>query len=133
VKTLKNVKIFSLTNSYFSFYFDMKANITDVVKQLQEEEARLQKVTEEICAAPSARSNFSLVAHPEKEELILYGGEFFNGQKAVVYNDLYFYNIPKNEWKNVRSPGPTARSSHQMVSLANDGGQLWVNKNSVIL
>lgn len=68
-----------------------------------------------------------MVAHPEKEELILFGGEFFNGQRVCVYNDLFFYNINKNEWKQVKSPGgPTPRSGHQMVTVATDGGQLWL-------
>lgn len=30
------------------------------------------------------RLNASFSAHPEKEELILFGGEFFNGKKVVV-------------------------------------------------
>lgn len=68
------------------------------------------------------------MAHPEKEELILFGGEFFNGQRVCVYNDLFFYNIGKNEWKQVKSPGgPAPRSGHQMVTVATDGGQLWVS------
>lgn len=76
---------------------------------------------------PSPRCNFSLCTHPDKEELILFGGEFFNGQQLTVYNELYFYNIPKNEWKLVMAPGgPGPRCAHQMVAVANDGGQLWV-------
>lgn len=68
-----------------------------------------------------------MCAHPEKEELILFGGEFYNGNELTIYNELYFYNIAKDEWKTVRSPaGPAPRCSHQMVSVANDGGQLWI-------
>uniref|UniRef100_A0A1I8PKM2 Kelch domain-containing protein 4 n=1 Tax=Stomoxys calcitrans TaxID=35570 RepID=A0A1I8PKM2_STOCA len=105
-----------------------EADIAEFVAKLESEEARLKTVTEEFCATPpSPRSSFSLVAHPEKEELILFGGEFFNGQKVCVYNDLFFYNINKSEWKQVKSPcGPTPRSGHQMVTVATDGGQLWL-------
>lgn len=32
------------------------------------------------------RLNASLSAHPEKDDLILFGGEFFNGKKVVKNN-----------------------------------------------
>ncbi|GBP94390.1 Kelch domain-containing protein 4 [Eumeta japonica] len=81
-----------------------EADIAEVVAKLEAEEARQNTITEHICTAPpTARSNFTLVGHPEKDELILFGGEFFNGQR-----------------------GPAPRSGHQMVSVATDGGQLWL-------
>lgn len=99
----------------------------DIVASLEANEQRRTTVTETIVAPPSPRSNFSFCSHPDKEELILFGGEYFNGQTLSVYNELYFYNIPKNEWKLVMAPGgPGPRSAHQMVSVASDGGQLWV-------
>lgn len=84
----------------------------------------------------SSRLNASLCAHPEKDELILFGGEFFNGKKVCVgkrvfgwvlprgpaemdppacsslclqdyvYNDLFFYNIRKNCWVKSEVPNP---------------------------
>lgn len=105
-----------------------ESDISEVVAKLQEEEERIKTVQETVCPPPSPRSNFSFIAHPEKDELILFGGEFFNGQKICIYNDLFFYNIPKAEWKMVKSPsGPTPRSGHQMVSVGTEGGQLWVS------
>lgn len=103
-------------------------DIVEVVAKLEAEEARLKTVTETVTAAPSPRSNFTLCAHPgDKEELILFGGEFFDGKVMTIYNDLFMYNIAKNEWKTVRSPaGPAPRCSHQMVATAGDGGQLWI-------
>lgn len=57
----------------------------------------------------------------------MFGGELFDGQKTTLFNDLYFYNVPKNEWKLLKSPGgPTPRSGHQMVSVGIDGGQFWL-------
>ncbi|XP_055912865.1 kelch domain-containing protein 4 [Eupeodes corollae] len=104
-----------------------EADIAQVVANLEAEQARLKTVIETTCLPPTPRSSFTLVAHPEKEELIMFGGEFFNGQKICIYNDLFFYNIAKNEWKQIQSPGgPTPRSGHQMVSVASDGGQLWL-------
>lgn len=99
----------------------------NIVATLEANEQRRTTVSETIVPPPSPRSNFSFCAHPDKEELILFGGEHFDGQKLAVYNELYFYNIPKNEWKLVMAPGgPGPRSAHQMVSVASDGGQLWV-------
>ncbi|KAH8415368.1 hypothetical protein KR222_005494 [Zaprionus bogoriensis] len=102
-------------------------DIAEIVQQLEEQQSRMATITEELCPAPTPRANFSLLAHPDKEELILFGGELYNGSKVSVYNDLYFYNIPRNEWKQLKSPaGPTPRSGHQMVAVASDGGQLWL-------
>ncbi|XP_037045064.1 kelch domain-containing protein 4 [Bradysia coprophila] len=104
-----------------------EADISEMVAKLEADEALRKSVTETIVPPPSPRSNFSLCAHPDKEELILFGGEFYNGQTLAVYNDLVVYNISKNEWKQVQTrAGPAPRSAHQMVSVANDGGQLWL-------
>lgn len=90
-------------------------------------EKQRQTVVETIVQPPTPRSNFSICSYPDKDEFIIFGGDFFNGQILTVYNELYFYNISKNEWKLIKSPaGPGPRSSHQMVSVSNDGGQLWV-------
>ena len=44
-----------------------------------------------------------------------------------VYNDIYFYNIPWNEWVRVKAPGGLPpRCSHQAASLSSGKGQLWV-------
>lgn len=105
-----------------------QADIVEIVAKLEAEEAQRKTVTETIVPPPSPRSNFSLISHPEKEELILFGGEFYNGQTLTVYNELFVYNIPKNEWKQITTrAGPAARCAHQMVAVANDGGQLWVS------
>lgn len=53
--------------------------------QIEEEERKRKEVLIKVVSPPSCRSNFSFTAHPEKDELILFGGEYFNGQK-VSYN-----------------------------------------------
>lgn len=104
-----------------------QADINEIVATLEANEQRRTTVTESIVSPPSPRSNFSFCSHPDKEELILFGGEYNNGQTLTVFNELYFYSIAKNEWKLVMAPGgPGPRCAHQMVSVANDGGQLWV-------
>ena len=65
---------------------------------------------------PSPRSNCSLVPHPSKPLLVLFGGEYYNGQTVSVYSDLLLYHIPSREWRRVTSPSPPApRSAHQAV------------------
>lgn len=42
------------------------------------------KVTETKIENPTRRSNFTFVSHPDKEELILFGGEFHNGKNVSI-------------------------------------------------
>ncbi|KAG2331723.1 hypothetical protein Bca52824_002903 [Brassica carinata] len=97
-------------------------DIDAILLSIQKEEAKKKEVlVEENVPAPSPRSNCSLTINPLKEtELILYGGEFYNGQKTYVYGDLYRYDVDKQEWKLVSSPNsPPPRSSHQAVAWKN--------------
>ena len=67
------------------------------------------------CNQPSPRSNFSLTTFPNGDT-ILFGGEFSDGQGTVVYNDLFRWNIDRNEWKLIESLNtPPPRCSHQSV------------------
>lgn len=102
-------------------------DIESIVAQIEAEEKKKREVVEHVVNPPSRRVNFTFVAHPEKEELILYGGEYFNGQTTMLYNDLFIYNIARNEWRVLKAPScPPPRSGHQMVSIAANKGQLWV-------
>jgi hypothetical protein len=75
-------------------------------------------ITEEKVKNPSPRVNAALVPNPLKDkELILFGGEFYNGETTYVYNDLFRYHVDKNEWTKVSSPNsPTPRCSHQVIT-----------------
>nr|XP_027789042.1 kelch domain-containing protein 4 isoform X1 [Marmota flaviventris] len=98
-----------------------------LIAHFQTLDARKTQVTETPCSPPSPRLNASLSAHPEKDELILFGGEYFNGQKTLLYNELYVYNIKKDTWTKVDIPGPPPRRcAHQTVVVPQGGGQLWV-------
>ncbi|KAL2932771.1 Kelch domain-containing protein 4 [Bienertia sinuspersici] len=97
-------------------------DIDAILLSIQKEEAKKKEVlVEENVPAPSPRSNCSLSINPLKEtELILYGGEFYNGNKTYVYGDLYRYDVEKQDWKLVSSPNsPPPRSSHQAVAWKN--------------
>ncbi|XP_054719958.1 kelch domain-containing protein 4-like [Uloborus diversus] len=102
-------------------------DIEKLITDFQEQGKKPVAVSEEPCLQPTPRSGFSLCAHPEKEELVLFAGEYFNGSKTVMYNDLYFYNIKKGQWSVLQcSEKPPPRCSHQAVILSQRAGQLWV-------
>ncbi|XP_002511256.2 kelch domain-containing protein 4 [Ricinus communis] len=97
-------------------------DIDAILLSIQKEEAKKKEVlVEESVPAPSPRSNCTLNINPSKDtELILYGGEFYNGNKTFVYGDLYRYDVEKQEWKRVSSPNsPPPRSAHQAVAWKN--------------
>ncbi|KAL2346997.1 hypothetical protein Fmac_000997 [Flemingia macrophylla] len=97
-------------------------DIDAILLSIQKEEAKKKEVhVDDNVPAPSPRSNCSLTVNPLKEtELILYGGEFYNGNKTFVYSDLYRYDAEKLEWKLVSSPNsPPPRSAHQAVAWKN--------------
>ncbi|KAH9720665.1 DUF4110 domain-containing protein [Citrus sinensis] len=98
-------------------------DIDAILLSIQKEEAKKKEVhVEDNVPAPSPRSNCSVLnINPLKEtELILYGGEFYNGNKTYVYGDLYRYDVEKQEWKVISSPNsPPPRSAHQAVSWKN--------------
>ena len=69
------------------------------------------------CAQPSPRSNFSMTSLPNGE-MLMFGGEYCDGEITIVYNDLFRWNVEKNggEWKRIESINtPPPRCSHQMV------------------
>ncbi|XP_076286943.1 kelch domain-containing protein 4 [Lasioglossum baleicum] len=102
-------------------------DIESVIAQIEKEEARRQRVVEKTVEPPSRRVNFSLTAHPFKDELIMFGGEFHDGRTTLVYGDMFTYNINKNEWIVVKAPGgPPPRCGHQMVATQTSKGELWI-------
>ncbi|KAJ3260343.1 hypothetical protein HK103_000978 [Boothiomyces macroporosus] len=93
-------------------------DIDAILDEFRKQQTDMYKVTEEAnCAPPSRRANASLSVNPlNPSELILFGGEYYDGQKVYMYNDFFKYNIEKKEWKRITSPNsPGPRSSHQVV------------------
>ncbi|CAI5950932.1 unnamed protein product [Closterium sp. NIES-65] len=64
---------------------------------------------------------WQMVVNPLKDtELIIFGGEFYNGDKTYVYGDLYRFNADKATWRLVSSPNsPPPRSGHHAVAWKN--------------
>ena len=88
-------------------------DIESVIKSLAARDAERTTVTVTRCEAPSPRANFSLTALPSGE-LLLFGGEFFDGETNECFNDLFRFSPEKQEWRLIESPGtPPPRCSHQ--------------------
>lgn len=74
---------------------------------------------------PTPRISSSYSVHPISGEVIIFGGEYYDGKEVRCFHDLYKWNIDKNEWKqvvvnskhppNIYSGGPKPRCSHQAV------------------
>lgn len=101
---------------------DQEDDIDAILASIQKEEAKKVAVhIDENVDAPSPRCNCTVTINPSKDsELVVYGGEYYNGDKTFVYGDLYRYNADKGEWKLVSSPNsPPPRSAHQAVGWKN--------------
>jgi len=68
------------------------------------------------CPQPGPRSAFTIVQSPISDELIMFGGQYYDGQAQYVYGETYRWNFQKNEWRMGEvSPSPNPRSCHQAV------------------
>ncbi|KAJ9666435.1 Kelch repeat-containing protein 3 [Coniosporium apollinis] len=85
-----------------------------VLKEYAQQQERFLKVTEAPSEPPSPRGSATFLASPANDnELFLFGGEHYNGAIASFYNDLFVYNINRDEWRLVTSPNsPLPRSGH---------------------
>jgi len=98
---------------------------------------------EKVGQAPSRRANATLTPCPQGTDLYLFGGEYFDGVRALFYPDMFRYtpsstatsslpstNAPPTDhgvWRCYSSPTqPGPRSAHQVASTAANGGQLWL-------
>ncbi|XP_032514284.2 kelch domain-containing protein 4-like [Danaus plexippus] len=103
-------------------------DIAKVIAEIEKEEAKRAAASEKILSQPpSARAYASLTPHPTNNELIMFGGEFHNGQQTEVYNELLFFNPVTGVWRQVKAPGaPPPRSAHQAIALPSNKGELWI-------
>jgi hypothetical protein len=88
-----------------------------LLNEFKKIDAKKTEITVSPCAAPGPRTHSSFLTSPVKDaEIVMFGGEFYNGASAFTYNELFRYNTASNEWLQVESPGgPPPRSSHQSV------------------
>jgi Galactose oxidase, central domain len=95
-----------------------------VLAAYAEEQAKFLKVTEIPSSPPTPRTSSTIVASPSnRNELLVFGGEYFDGTLATFYNNLYVYLIDRAEWREVTSPNsPLPRSGHAWCRGGNAGG-----------
>ncbi|PYH91968.1 kelch motif protein [Aspergillus ellipticus CBS 707.79] len=100
------------------------ADLDAILAQYAEEQAKFLKVTEVVGGPPTPRSSATVLASPSnRNELLVFGGEFFDGNLASFFNNLFVYNIDREEWKEVTSPNsPLPRSGHAWCRGGNTGG-----------
>lgn len=100
------------------------ADLDSILAEYQRQQEQFLKVTEVVSDPPSPRSSATFVASPSNSsELLLFGGEYYNGALASFYNDLYVYKINSDSWRKVTSPNsPLPRSGHAMCPGGNAGG-----------
>jgi len=89
------------------------------------------KVTETpLAVPPPVRANATLAAAPSGKELLLFGGETFNGAVAKFFNELFVYNPAHDEWRQITSPNsPLPRSGHCVTTSRYGGGNtgsMWL-------
>eukprot|EP01134_Creolimax_fragrantissima_P003781 CFRG3781T1 len=103
-------------------------DLDQIIADFEKETASRQKTEITLCKdPPSPRVNFTFAAHPVADELILFGGEYYNGASQFVYGDLFTFNIKKREWKTITSPSsPPPRCGHASAIRARGGGELYV-------
>ncbi|KAL4788350.1 hypothetical protein BJX76DRAFT_175481 [Aspergillus varians] len=100
------------------------ADLDAILAQYAEEQARFLKVTEVVSEPPSPRSSATVLASPSnRNELLIYGGEYYDGTLATFFNNLFVYLIDRGEWREVTSPNtPLPRSGHAWCRGGNTGG-----------
>ncbi|KAL8444942.1 hypothetical protein Emag_005262 [Eimeria magna] len=90
----------------------------EVLLQQLEEEQRQRQLTKTqvtLCNQPSPRAHASLTLLPSGD-LLLFGGESYDGKKVRVYGDLFKWDLDRSEWRRLEAPEmPKARCAHQAV------------------
>jgi len=99
-------------------------DIDAVLASYAQEQAKFLKVTEQVCEPPSPRSSSTVIASPSnRNEILIFGGEYFDGSLATFFNDLFVYLIDRGEWRQITSPNsPLPRSGHAWCRGGNSGG-----------
>jgi N-acetylneuraminic acid mutarotase len=67
---------------------------------------------------PTPRAAFTMLASPVAEsDLVFFGGERYNGDRATFFNDTYVYNVEKASWTRFDSATrPPPRSGHAVCA-----------------
>lgn len=104
-------------------------DLDDILQEYKRQQEAFHKVTETILDdPPRARTAGSFIASPSnKNELLLFGGEYFNGSTVTFFGDLLIYHLGRDEWRSVTSPNaPLPRSGHAWCRGGNQSGYIFL-------
>ncbi|KAG7292539.1 hypothetical protein NEMBOFW57_002574 [Staphylotrichum longicolle] len=100
-----------------------------VLEEYKKQQENSSKITETVVEEPPrARSAATFLANPSNSnQLLLFGGEYFNGSLATFFNDLMIYYIDRDEWRCVTSPNaPLPRSGHAWTRGGNQSNAVYL-------
>jgi len=100
-----------------------------VLEEYRKQQEQFLKITETVVdSPPRARAASCFLASPaNSNQLLLFGGEYFNGALATFFNDLMVYYIDRDEWRCVTSPNaPLPRSGHAWCRAGNQAGAVYL-------
>ncbi|KAA0188383.1 Kelch domain-containing protein 4 [Fasciolopsis buskii] len=104
-------------------------SIEEMLQEFQREQQKLSEITLSVTGPPTPRSHFSFVASPDTGELMIFGGEYFDGKKITMFSDVFLYNCKEETWTLVKSPTcPPPRSGHQAVYVKSSSvpASVWI-------
>ncbi|KAH8905303.1 galactose oxidase [Coniochaeta sp. PMI_546] len=100
-----------------------------VLEEYKKQQEAFVKITETVVdAPPRPRGHGCFMASPSNSnQLLLFGGEYFNGALATFFNDLSIYYIDRDEWRCVTSPNaPLPRSGHAWCRGGNQANYVYL-------
>ncbi|KAK4152424.1 kelch repeat-containing protein 3 [Chaetomidium leptoderma] len=100
-----------------------------VLEEYKKQQEQFLKITETVAdGPPRARSAATFLANPSNSnQLLLFGGEYFNGSLATFFNDLMIYYVDRDEWRCVTSPNaPLPRSGHAWTRGGNQSNAVYL-------
>lgn len=100
-----------------------------VLEEYKKQQEQFLKVTETVVEGPPRpRASSTFLANPSNSnQLLLFGGEYFNGALATFFNDLMVYYIDRDEWRSVTSPNaPLPRSGHAWCRGGNQSNAVYL-------
>ncbi|CAK7268954.1 Kelch repeat-containing protein 3 [Sporothrix epigloea] len=104
-------------------------DLDQVLEEYRRQQELFLKITETVAdSPPKARAAACFLASPANaNQLLLFGGEYFNGALATFFNDLHIYYIDRDEWRTVTSPNtPLPRSGHAWCRGGNQSGSVFL-------
>lgn len=104
-------------------------DLDEVLAEYQRAQEQFLKITEVVAEEPpKPRAASCFLASPSNSnQMLLFGGEYFNGALATFFNDLHIYYVDKDIWKTVTSPNaPLPRSGHAWCRGGNQGQYVYL-------